>query len=243
MAPLPARRGVDGDGQRTVAPGPTDKRSARLHIVHLVGFAGVAAFVVALAALSGLGNLNPAQHTVSEYSLGRYGWTMRAAFAALGLGALATAAGLRFTFEPSPWRSVGHLMIVGTAVGLFLDAWFNTDHLGVAETFDGAVHGDGMLIVCLTLPASACILGADFLRLFHSSRARWLVALGPLQAVAIIGFEVSPTDYRGVAERIAIAMGVATLALVQSFAHASARFPGGAGEDLSRSPELDGQLR
>jgi Protein of unknown function (DUF998) len=217
-------------GTRVEGVRPTDRRvgtadidveeaSPWLRIVHVAGWVGMTAFVVVVMAFHGLrGDLDPAEHTVSEYSLGSYGWLMRAAFGSLGLGALATAVGLRFRFEPSSWRQVGILALAGTAIGLFLDAAFNTDHLRVAETFDGTLHGDGMLIVCLTLPAVALTLGRDFVHSSSSVRARWLLALGPAQLVAIFGFEVSPLAYRGLAERIAITLGVATLALSQSFA-------------------------
>jgi hypothetical protein len=215
--------GVEGVHPADVRYGTADRdfeeTSPWLRIVHVAGWLGVTAFVVVVMAFHGLrGDLNPAEHTVSEYSLGRYGWLMRAAFGTLGLGALATAVGLRFRFEPSAWRQLGNLALAATAIGLFLDAGFNTDHLRVRETFDGTLHGDGMLIICLTLPAVAFTLGRDLVHSSSSMRARWLLALGPAQLVAIFGFEVSPIAYRGLAERLAITLGVATLALSQSLA-------------------------
>lgn len=220
-------RGVEGDhptdGRHGTADVDFQETSPWLRLVHLAGWVGITAFVVVVLAFHGLrGDLNPAEHTVSEYSLGSYGWLMRVAFGTLGLGALATALGLRFRFEPSAWRQVGILALAGTAIGLFLDAAFNTDHLRVPETFDGTLHGDGMLIVCLTLPAVAFTLGRDFVHSSSSARARWLLALGPAQLVAIFGFEVSPLAYRGLAERLAITLGVATLALSQSLTVSSA---------------------
>jgi hypothetical protein len=207
------------DGRYGTASLYFEETSPWLRIVHVAGWLGIATFVVVVMAFHGLrGDLNPAEHTVSEYSLGRYGWLMRAAFGALGLGALATAVGLRFRFEPSGWRQLGNLALAATAIGLFLDSGFNTDHLRVRETFDGTLHGDGMLIICLTLPAVAFTLGRDVVHSSSSIRARWLLALGPAQLVAILGFEVSPIAYRGLAERLAITLGVATLALSQSFA-------------------------
>jgi hypothetical protein len=49
-----------------------------------------------------------------------------------------------------------------------------------------------------------------------SARAKWLLALGPAQLVAILGFEVSPIAYRGLTERLAVTLGVATLVLLHS---------------------------
>ncbi len=183
--------------------------------------------MLAVVALHGLrGDLNPVQHTISQYSLGKFGWLMRVAFASLGISAVAAAATLRDRFEPTPWRNVGLVLLMGTAVGLFLDAAYNTDHPRVAETFDGAVHGDGMSIVCLTLPAAALILGTDLAR---STRrpplARWLQALGVAQAIAIIGFVKSPLAYRGLTERVAVTLGVATLVALQACARDSAAEP------------------
>jgi len=211
---------TDGDRAHHARAGleraPT-RASARLRLVCFVGCAGISAFVVVVGAFHVLnGGLNPAEHTVSEYALGRYGWLMQAAFAALGLGALATALGLRLRFEISSRRRVGLLALVTAAVGLFLDAGFNTDHLRVPETFDGTMHGEGMLIICLTLPAAACILGSDFVRSTNAAAARWLLAVGPAQLIAIFSFEVSPIAYRGLTERIAIVLGVAILGLLQS---------------------------
>jgi hypothetical protein len=202
------------------------QRSTWLALTHVLGVGGIAAFVAAVVALHGLrADLNPSEHTISEYSLGNYGWLMRAAFGAFGLGVLATAVSLRLIFERSIWRGVGLMLLVATAAGLFLDAGYNTDRLGVAETFDGAIHGDGMFILCLTLPAVACVLGSCFVRCGTTVRAKVLLALGPTDLMAILAFEISPTGYRGLTERIAIGLGVLICTLVQSLLHAAAKEP------------------
>jgi hypothetical protein len=175
---------------------------------------------VAVLALHGLrGSLNPVDHTISDYSLGRYGWLMRAAFASLGTGVLGTAVILHLTSTPTLWRRMGLLLLTFTAVGLFLDSAYNTDHPHIAETADGTVHGVGMLIICLTLPAASFILGSDFLQdLFAAPRARWLQVLGLAQLIAILGFEMSPTTSRGLTERVAVALALATLFVLRSLA-------------------------
>jgi hypothetical protein len=184
----------------------------------LVGIAGLAVFVAAVVALHALrGDLNPAQHTISEYSLGSYGWLMRTAFAALGIGVLSTAANLGPRFDSSWWSRLGRLLLIGTAAGLFLDAAYNTDHPRVRETADGTVHGVGMLIICLTLPLASFLLASALLRTSPARwRAPWLRVLAAGQVVAILGFERSPVAWRGVTERIAVALAVAALALLQS---------------------------
>jgi Protein of unknown function (DUF998) len=210
---------------RVLLPPPNGRiagQTSWLRLVRLVSLAGIVGFVGAVAALHGLrGDLNPFEQTISEYSLGRYGWLMRGAFGAFGLAVLAIAIGVCLEFEPSISRLVGLGLLVAAAVGLFLDAGFNTDRLGVAETFDGAVHGDGMLILCLTLPSAAYVLGSGFVSSGWAFRARVLQALGPAQVVAILGFEASPMTSRGLMERIAVGLGVASCALVHSILHSA----------------------
>jgi hypothetical protein len=142
---------------------------------------------------------------------------MRTAFAALGLGVLAIAASLGSWMATSWWSRLGRLLLVGTATGLFLDAAYNTDHPRVRETADGTVHGIGMLIICLTLPLASFLLGSALRRTSPDWwRAAGLRVLAAGQVVAILSFERSPMAWRGVTERIAVAMAVATLALLQS---------------------------
>jgi hypothetical protein len=196
------------------------RRSYWLRLNRRMSIAGLAVFVAAVLALHGLrGDLNPAEHTISEYSLGAYGWLMRAAFAALGLSVLATAESLRLRFELSSSWSVGLFLLAFAAVGLFLDAGYNTDHPRVPETPDGTVHGVGMLIVCLSLPAASYLLGSALVGHSAALQARWLRLLAAGQVIAILGFEMSPASWRGLMERIAITMAVAALALLQSAAH------------------------
>jgi hypothetical protein len=201
----------------------TDPRCAEspwVRWMSLCGVAGLATFVAIVLALHGLrSDLNPAQHTISEYSWGRDGWLMRGAFAALGLGVLTTAADLRLRFAFSPWWRGGIVLLVGTALGLFLDAAYNTDHPGLAETAGGRMHGIGMLLVSLTLPAACVVLGSALLHVPGARwRARWIQVLGTVQVIAILGFEFSPTVSRGLVERMAVALAVAGLALMQSVA-------------------------
>ena len=178
----------------------------------------MSAFVVAILALHLLQpKLNPAQHTISEYALGSYGWLMRSAFFALGVGTLATAAAMRLKAGPSVRRSIGLLLLGGAALGLFIDTGYNTDRLRVPATADGMVHGVGTWILALTLPVAALVLGSYFARTSVSSlRARWIQALGGAQLVAMVAFEVSPDAYRGLAERLVTFLAVATVALLWS---------------------------
>src|SRR5579862_7683602 len=145
---------------------------------------------------------------------------MRAAFAALGVGVLTTAASLFLRFGLSRFWGPGLLFLIGTAVGLFLDAGYNTDHPHVLETADGKVHGIGMLIVCLTLPTASLLLGCAFAQRARTApRGRQVQILGAAQIVAVVGFEMSPLAVRGLLERVAITMAVVTLVALRSVTH------------------------
>jgi hypothetical protein len=192
-------------------------RTFWLGCLQLLSFAGLSVFVVAILALHGLRtNLNPAEHTISEYSLGSYGWLMRAAFFALGVGTLTTAASLQITYGSSGRRRIGLLMLAAMALGLFLDGGFNTDHLRVAETFDGTLHSVGTWILALALPGAAFVLGSDFVRNSISTRkARLLLILAAAQLGFFALFQVSPETLRGWTERLVIVLAVATLGCLQ----------------------------
>jgi hypothetical protein len=218
VRPHRLRRG----GSAGVAPERTDRllhtRAVSLVRLQIVGFAGLSAFVVAVLALHGIqASLNPAEHTISEYSLGSYGWLMRAAFVALGVGTLATAAILHLRGgPPGVWRPVAALTLAGAAIGAFLVAGFNTDYLRVPETAHGTVHGVGTAIFVLALPGAAFVIGSEFFRSPSlAPEARVLLILGAAQLGAIVFFEQSPTSVRGWAERLVSVLAIATLGLIQ----------------------------
>lgn len=208
----------------------TDPSSAArqwwLALCQLVSFAALSVFVLAVLALHGLrADLDPAEHTISEYSLGSYGWVMRAAFLSLGVATLTTAASLRLSRGPSWRQRIGLLMLACGTIGLFLDAGFNTDHLRVPETFDGTIHGIGTSVVALALPGAAFVFGSDFVRdSVLRPKGKLLLILGAAQLGAIVFFETSPTTLRGWAERLIIVFAVATLGLLQNLSRTSARW-------------------
>ena len=72
---------------------------SRLRIASAVG---LVSFFGAVLVLEGIrANLNPGDHTISDYSLGSFGWLIRVAFVTLGFGVLATALSLRLAFQAS----------------------------------------------------------------------------------------------------------------------------------------------
>ena len=115
-------------------------------------------------------------------------------------------------------------MLSGVAIGLFLDAGFNTDRLGVAETFDGAIHGVGTLVLALALPGAAFAFGSDLVR--HSNSrpiGTWLLILGTTQLGAVVLFEMNPTSVRGWTERVVGVCAVITLALLHNLSRTNER--------------------
>ena len=215
---------VEGGRSTDVADLSPSVRTLSLRSLDFVSCAGITVFVAAIVAFHGLrADLNPAEHTISEYSLGSYGLLMRAAFLALGVGTLATAASLRLSFAPSGWRRIGLLLLAGMAIGLFLDAGFNTDHFRVPETVDGTIHGVGTWMQALALPTAAFVFGLDFLRHSISTlKARSLLILGASQLGSIVLFELSPTTTRGWSERLVTVVAVATLGSLQVLSRANA---------------------
>jgi hypothetical protein len=169
--------------------------------------------------------LNPAEHTISEYSLGSYGWLMRAAFSALAVGALATAASFLLSRGPSgKWQLVGPFLLAGAAVGSLLDAAFNTDLLGVPETLHGTVHGVGTAVLVFALPGAAFVFGSGFVRNSTSTpTARLILVVAAAQLGAIVLFEMSPMTTRGWAERLGTVLAVVSLGLLQVLSRTNGR--------------------
>jgi hypothetical protein len=213
-----------------IGPEPADLsppvRAVWLGRVHLLSVVGLSAYVVAILVLHGVrADLNPAEHTISEYSLGSYGWLMRTAFLALAVAALATAASLLLSRGPSgKWRLVGPLLLAGAAVGSLLDAAFNTDHLGVPETVHGTVHGVGTAVLVFALPAAALVFGSDFVRNSTSTvTTRLVLVVAAAQLGAIVLFEMSPMTTRGWAERLGAVLAVVSLGLLQVLSRTNGR--------------------
>jgi hypothetical protein len=222
-------RGVLGS-RACIEPEPADLlppvRAFWLGRAHLLSVVGLSAFVVAISVLHGVrADLNPAEHTISEYSLGSYGWLMRAAFSALAVGALATAASFLLGRGPSgKWQLVGPLLLAAAAVGSLLDAAFNTDLVGVPETLHGTVHGVGTAVLVFALPGAAFVFGSDFVRNSTSTlTARLVLVVAAAQLGAIVLFVMSPMTTRGWAERLGTVLAVVSLGLLQVLSRTNER--------------------
>jgi len=101
-------------------------------------FAGLAAFPLTVVALNLIqhGRYHPLRQAMSELALGRDGWLMTIAFAAMGVGTLLLALLLR--------RTAGALVapLLLSAAGLldFVSASFHTDPGNVTTTMHGRIH-------------------------------------------------------------------------------------------------------
>ncbi|MGC1523493.1 MAG: DUF998 domain-containing protein [Steroidobacteraceae bacterium] len=100
------------------------------------------------------GDVNPAQHFLSEYAIGRHGALMASAFVGFGLGAICLAFGL-YQYPAIGTRSkTGSILLAAFGVLTFLAALFTTDPRGAALTTVGIVHiAAGLLSFIALMPA------------------------------------------------------------------------------------------
>ena len=81
-------------------------------------------------------NLGP----VSLYSLGSFGFIMRAGFVVLGLAFFSIVAGLRGRARATTLYSADLIMLSIAGAGLVIVGAFNTDAMGTPSTLSGLIH-------------------------------------------------------------------------------------------------------
>lgn len=82
----------------------------------------------------------PAQHFISDYAVGRFGWVMTCAFLCLSGGCLALGIGL-LRWGPRGWSGRLAAGLLGVAsIGLIVTAIFKTDLPGTPLTRSGDIH-------------------------------------------------------------------------------------------------------
>ena len=121
----------------------TDHRASRTdrraYVAASVSLAGLGTFVVGVLLLHLLKrDLDPAQHFISEYALGSFGWVQMIDFLAAGVGAIALALTLtRVVNDPGRIAPI----LIGSFGGcILLIAFIPTDGPGLTTTL-GQVHG------------------------------------------------------------------------------------------------------
>ena len=101
---------------------------------------------------------------MSDYANGEYGWLMQSAFLGAGIGAIATALGLRKSLEPGKRVATSILLLLVAGIGYLL-AIAKTDPTGATEfTTGGILHVVGSLLIFFSLLVAVWLLWGVFKR-------------------------------------------------------------------------------
>ena len=151
---------------------------------------GTGTFVLLLAILHLLRpDLDPTWRVISEYELGPYGFLMRAAFLALGLGAASLTAAA-FPNARSGGGYLGLALLALSAIGMGLAGLFVTDPLTAApadRTSSGRLHELGAMLDAV--PFAAPLISYSVTRHGRTEPAgRWLRALAWLPLLGTLLF-------------------------------------------------------
>jgi hypothetical membrane protein len=147
---------------------------------------------------------DPAQRTISELAVGRYGGIQVSAFCVLGVGLLALQHGLWRRLRATLLSRSGLVLLALCAVATFVAAAFPTDLKGsIAHTVSGDIHawtasvGYGCLVV-----------GALLLSIHFRHDEYWRSYHRPSLALALVGMAASiamalttHTDFIGLTQR------------------------------------------
>ncbi|MCH7844271.1 MAG: DUF998 domain-containing protein [Acidobacteria bacterium] len=204
---------------------PTSRRSLVVRLFGVIGVAGVAYFVATFVVLHFVQwGLNPAQHFISEYALGRLGWLVTLAFLVVGVGTLALARGLHRSFEPGELVTTPVALITIAGISFIVLGIFKIDPLledgTTAYTPAGIAHLLAGLVLFLGL-----VVGAFVLRGVFAGDARWWgleeatlrLALGML--VASVVMVAVPQQMVGLAQRAVVAIMLTWLAVLGWWMH------------------------
>ena len=204
---------------------PTSRRSLVVRLFGVIGVAGVAYFVATFVVLHFVQwGLNPAQHFISEYALGRLGWLVTLAFLVVGVGTLALARGLHRSFEPGELVATPVALITIAGISFIVLGIFKIDPLledgTTAYTPAGIAHLLAGLVLFLGL-----VVGAFVLRGVFAGDARWWgleeatlrLALGML--VASVVMVAVPQQMVGLAQRAVVAIMLTWLAVLGWWMH------------------------
>jgi hypothetical membrane protein len=131
-----------------------------------VAMLGVAVFVAAGVALHFLDtDLDPVEVYMSDYALGPYGWLMKTAFWAVGLGTVALGLGLRSTLAPGKRVTPSVVLVLVAGIGFLVVGSVDTDPYNATEgTTTGSIHLMSALILFICLVVSAWLLRGVFAR-------------------------------------------------------------------------------
>ena len=201
------QRGPEGSASGVVG-GP--QGSNLLATVALVGSGCFVASALMLPAVSEYGIRGD---FISELAIGRYGFVQTLAFVALGIGALALAAGLRGSTKGSRGSLLGSVLVGLFGIGVLIDAVFPIDPGGRMTTVAGTVH------LMAALAAFVCIIVAMFVlsRTFKQSagwRSLWSVSLVLAFAALAAFFLPSGGEWAGLFQRVFVGIVISWMAIV-----------------------------
>ena len=179
---------------------------------------GVGYFVLAVLALHFLHpDLSVMDDQMSYYALEEFGWLMRSAFAAVGIGTIAIGWGLNRTLEPGKRVKASVVMVLIAGVAFVLAGVFNSDPIGETEMSTvGTVHGVASLVVFVFLLIAAWMLRGVFSR-DESWRGFARTQLWLAVALTVTFFVVfaTPEDGSGgLTQRVFVAVMMTWLALL-----------------------------
>lgn len=136
-------------------------------------------------------DIDPAQHFLSEYALGRLGLLMTSAFIGFGLGALCLALALYRSTTGASRSKVGSILLAVFGILTLFAALFPTDPRGAPLTTIGILHISAGLISFLALIPAMFLMST---RLRNDERGRFsyrlLIALSVVALVAFVAFLV-----------------------------------------------------
>jgi hypothetical protein len=92
-----------------------------------------------------------ANHMISDYAVGEFGWVMATVFVTWSVGMALLTSALLLAEPSSLARKLGALLLGITSVGLLVSAAYRTDLPGLPDTHEGNVHAISFLvnIVCM----------------------------------------------------------------------------------------------
>ena len=130
-----------------------------------IGIIGAGWFIVAVLILNVIDTeYSRVDDFMSDYANGEYGWLMQSAFLGAGIGAIATALGLRKSLEPGKRVTTSIVLLLIAGVGYLL-AIAKTDPRDATEfTTAGALHVIGSLMIFFSLLVAVWLLRGVFKR-------------------------------------------------------------------------------
>ena len=143
---------------------------ARLGMLGMLGAGYFVATVVVLHLVES--EFDPVDHYISDYAVGDFGFLMRSAFFAAGIGTLALARGFSISLAPGRRARSAIILITVAGVGFLVAGAFNgnvADEAGEIEyTAAGIVHTIAGVLLFFSLTIAAFLLRGVFAR-----DARW----------------------------------------------------------------------